>query len=178
MKPLTNDEVIAMPENAPLSSNQHELIRIAFERKEFDKILRQCPEYCYKSRFSLSPDKTDIGEMLNAMYYDMQIYTREALCEQLSEAIYKSMDCYEAIGSIATCILYETLSIEDKTPIFGLPLREITLLFRKAIKRFQDRLKSDKSGRGARYEDGMYESLSNRSRTVVQHGGMPFCEGT
>jgi hypothetical protein len=133
-----------------------EIVRAALENDELDLLLLADPQYQYLPARSPSPDKTDLVDLLGALYRSVGEFPAGWIKSELERAIDRIVSIYEGIVAVASCVLYETSA---RSPVdsfgrrqtqkgLGLPLDRIARELRKTIERFKSRLSIDKSGGG------------------------------
>jgi len=150
-----------------------EIIDRALKNGELDKLLLGYPQYCYIDRYSGCPENTDISTLLDFLGRREDY---EEHRQQLIKAIFSIIDLYDGITPVATCLFSESYNILNNYKSLNLPLEEITLRLRENIKRFQDQLIEDKTGRGWNKPNGRYGGLQRLSLITQEQNGMPFCQ--
>ena len=158
-----------------ITSTPKEIARAALAKGELDKLLLGSPEYQYRSRFSPAPGNTDLTELLAGIYDGLEPQAKELAKNAMLKAFNSLDGVYEGIEAIAACILFETGRKCDGRPTLGLPLDDLAAKLQATIRKFESRLRADKSGGGANWPDGLLGDLRRLSRNTEKYGGPSFC---
>jgi hypothetical protein len=151
------------------------IVKTAMTRAEVDKLLLGQQPYQYRSRYSPAPGNTDLTELLDVIYNRLDPNTRDQAKAGLIAALNSLGGTYDGIQPIATCILYEAGHCGDRRPTLGLPLENLARVLEITIRAFENRLRTDKSGLGDRFVDGVLGNLRRMSRITQEYGGPSFC---
>ena len=160
-------------QNGTNNGSPAEIVDRALKNGELDKMLLSYPEYCFIDRFSCCPENSEISALLDSL---AKREDYEEHRQELAQAIFSIIDLYEGVTPIAECLFSEAYNTFNNHKLLNLPLEEITLHLRKTIKRFQDRLIEDKTGRGMNHSNGRYGGLQGLSLVTEKNNGMPFCQ--
>lgn len=152
-----------------------EIVSSALSKGELGKLLMGTPEYQFRSKFSPAQTDSDLTELLAVIYDGLDAQKREAARDALEKALLALADTYEGIEPLATCILLESLRRSDGRPTFGLPINDLAKKLQATIRKFDDRLRSDKSGGGRDWPDGLLGDMRRLSRNTERYGGPSFC---
>jgi len=150
------------------------LLRRALKHGRLAQVLLGAPGYRYLPRYTMSAGHTDLPALLDVYYSLDNEYSRQELGKRLNEAIVTAMERYEGIVAAACCILCEVVTPDNKR--LGLDLDGLAISLRGMIAYNALRLRSDKSGGGRNWPDGLLGDLRRLSRNTVERGGPPFCD--
>ncbi len=158
------------------TTNPNEIVKMALAKGELNRLLLAAPEYQYRSKYSPAHGDTDLTELLDVIYLDLEGDEKDAAKEALIVALYSLSGTYEGIDAIATCILYEWGQRSRGKMVLGLPLGDLAEKLQDTVRTFKSRLREDKCGVGRYYEDGLLGNLRRMSHIVEDHGGPRFCD--
>lgn len=150
------------------------IVRMALSNNELHKVLLGESGYCYLPKWSPSSTNTDITVMWDALHDLASEYTLDDLSSMISEAINKIQFKYEGIYPIASIILQESYRKNKRENTFLLPLSDIAISLKLTIENHRDKLKSDKRGEGAGYQDGLFGDLVRLNQNTIELGGPDF----
>jgi len=156
--------------------NPTTIVEKAISNGELDKLLLGAPEYQYRTRWSPAPGSTDLTELLAVIYDRLDAKTREKAKLELEFALNKLVHVYEGLEPVATCILIESFRKSKGRPFLNLPIEGLAEKLNKSIHTFESRLRSDNSGSGQQWADGMLGEMRLLSRNTAQVGGPSFCK--
>lgn len=148
------------------------IIKEAVARGDVDRLLLGSPEYRWRDKWSVSPEASDIGDLLRIMCDSFDNAEREVLGRDLAVAAYAVVDEYEGIMPVAYCIYVEVTHKARNGKHLGFPVEDLAARLKASIKRHEYRLFSDPSGAYySRLPDGRLTFLRNLSDQVAAKGG-------
>lgn len=154
-------------------STPQEIIGKSLANKDMKPLLLGAPGYRFRSRWSPAPD-TDLTELLGEVHVLPAEQDRRAAKDLILTAAYQIVDTYEGVVPVATLILIEAVRRSGAQAILGLPLEDLAEKLRLSICAHHARLKSDKSGEGAQWPDGLAGDLRRLSGNSQRYGGPAF----
>ena len=152
------------------------LVRTALKRGEFTAMLLGEDKYQCRPKYSMSPWKTDIGDLLEPFYSRMPEYDLALKCSILMKSIAEIVSTYDGIVPVAYCLLFELEKRTNNKSGFGLPIEEIAEKLRKTIITYGERLVFDNTEGGSGCPHGRYDYLCHLSRLCEKKGCPPFAE--
>ena len=145
----------------------------AFEREELDKLLLGEKPYKYVPKYSPAID-TDLALLIENGFYAIAPQELVRFSHDLSRALMKLAKDYIGIVPVASIIMLESHGRKENQSPLMFDLLPIARQLEKTICKYSKKLKQDKSGYGATWDNGLYDEVRNKAEITVEFNGPDF----
>ena len=146
----------------------------AAQLDEIGKFLLGEAPYNLKSRRSPSDGPNDITESWDALSEVARAKPEWNIDHKIPELLRRISDNKSGMNVIAGVIICETIARRDHNSAFTFDILELAQLLRTAIRRQWHDLKTDRSGEGKQWHDGLLGMFRRLSKNIASLGGPAF----
>lgn len=154
----------------------YDLVKVAFEKRELDKLLLGLDPYKYMTKFYPGSGDSDIPALIDdGILPYIAKNKKEEVINYFNGTINALCNQYDGLSSVAYIMVCSAIHKKNKGTLpeninFKQCLKEI----KKNIKLYEERLKNDFTGEGWRNEEGRYGDLKRLSKITTEKGGLNF----